>query len=226
MRTEPRRRPAPFRALRVRNYRLFFTGQILSVIGTWTQNTAIAWIVLRQESGSAVGLGVIVALQFTPLLLFGAWAGAIADRTDKPRMLQVTNGAAAVVALATAVLVSSGRHTTALLGVMALLSGCAGAFETPTRQSLAAELVPPADLPSAVGLNGAIMTSSRMVGTAIAGLLIAALDPVACLYLNAASFLAVVGAMALVRRDELHAVTRANKGAARIRDGLRPCSPA
>ena len=162
-----------------------------------------------------------MALQFTPLLLLGAWAGAIADRSDKPRVLQLTSVAAALIALATAVLVSNGHHSTPLLAAMALLGGCAGAFETPTRQSMAAELVPKADLPSAVGLNGAIMTSSRMVGTAVAGLLIATIGAPACLYLNAASFLAVVVAMHLLRREELFAVRRAAAGKGQIRQGLR-----
>ncbi len=204
----------------MRNYRLFFTGQVLSVIGTWTQNTAVAWIVLHQ-SDSSLSLGLIVALQFTPLLVFGAWAGAIADRSDKPTMLQFTNGAAAVIALATAVAVSSGHQSTPLLAVMALLGGCANAFETPTRSSMAAELVPPADLPSAVGLNGAIMTSSRLVGAAIAGLLIGTIGASACLYVNAVSFLAVVIAMQRLRRSELFTVGRAAAGKAQIRQGVR-----
>ena len=220
MRTTGRPRPAPFRALKVRNYRLFFIGQILSVIGTWTQNTAIAWIVLRGGS-SSFDLGLIVALQFTPLLVLGAWAGAIADRTDKPRLLQVANAVSSVVALATAVLVTTGHTSLRTLGIMALLGGVSSAFETPARQTLAAEVVTAEDLPSAVGLNGAIMTSSRLVGTAIAGLLIATIGSTACLYLNAVSFLAVVVAMQLVRRGEFHHVTRAPRGKGQIRQGLR-----
>lgn len=152
----PRSRPEPFRALRVRNYRLSFIGQILSVI-----------------------------------------------------------------ALATALVVSAGRTSTAVLGAMSLLAGTAAAFETPTRQSLAAELVPPDVLPSAIGLNGAIMTSSRLVGTAIAGLLIALVGAATCLHLNAVSFLAVVVAMRLMRRSELFAVSRATRARGQIRPGLR-----
>lgn len=215
-----RRRPAPFRALRTRNYRLFFTGQILSVIGTWTQNTAIAWIVLRRTE-SSVALGVIVALQFLPLLLLGAWAGAIADRSDKRTVLQLTNTAAAAVALATAVLVSAGQRGTVVLAVMSLLAGCAAAFETPTRQSFAAELVGPEDLPSAVGLNGAIMTSSRLVGTAVAGLLITVVGAPACLFVNAVSFLAVIVALRLMRGDDLHAVARPARARGQVRAGVR-----
>lgn len=220
MTPSPRVRPAPFRALRVRNYRLFFIGQILSVIGTWTQATAIAWIVLRQNP-SSVGLGLIVALQFTPLLLLGAWAGAIADRSDKPTLLTITNTVAAVVALGTALTVSAGYSSTTVLAGWSLVAGIVTAFDTPTRQSVAAELVPPEHLPSAVGLNAAIMTSSRMVGAAVAGLLIAIAGPSACLYLNAVSFLAVVVAMSMLRRQEFHAVSRARRAKGQIREGLR-----
>ncbi|MGD9752687.1 MAG: MFS transporter [Acidimicrobiia bacterium] len=216
----PRTRPAPFRALRVRNYRLFFVGQILSVIGTWTQNTAIAWIVLQGRE-SSVDLGAIVALQFLPLLVLGVWAGAIADRTDKPRLLQVTNSVAGIIALATALLVSTGHTSLRTLGIMSLLGGVASAFETPARQTLAAELVRGEDLPSAVGLNGAIMTSSRLVGTAIAGVLIATVGATLCLYLNAVSFLAVVVAMQLMRRDQFNVVARSPRGKGQIRQGLR-----
>ena len=145
-----------------------------------------------------------------------AWAGAIADRHDKPRLLQITSIGGALIALTTAVLVTAGHRSPQVLGIMALLAGVAAAFETPTRQSLAAELVPPADLPSAVGLNGAIMTSSRLVGTAVAGLLIAGVGPEACLYLNAVSFLAVVVAMTRMRRQDFNPVVRAPGGKGQI----------
>ncbi|MFN0026590.1 MAG: MFS transporter [Acidimicrobiales bacterium] len=212
-------RGGALRALRTRNYRLFFLGQVLSVIGTWTQNTALAWILLQE--GDELGFGLIVALQFTPLLVLGAWAGAIADRSDKPRMLQRTNALAAMVALVMAVTVSSGHRSLPVLAALVLLGGCAAAFETPTRQSMAAELVPPPDLPSAVGLNGAIMTSSRLVGSALAGVLISTVGAEVCLYLNAVSFLAVVVAMTAIRREELQPRRRAAPSKGQIRLGLR-----
>ena len=111
-----------FRAMRVRNYRLFFAGQVLSVIGTWTQATAVGWIVLR-ETHDSTGLGIVVALQFFPLLVFGAYAGTLADRIDKRRILIVANVSAAVIALATALLVSGGHRSVAVLAVASLLLG-------------------------------------------------------------------------------------------------------
>ena len=158
-----RGRAGAFRALRVRNYRLFFVGQVLSVIGTWTQATAVGWIVLR-ETHDSTGLGIVVALQFFPLLVFGAYAGTLADRIDKRRILILANVAAAAIALATAVLVSHGDRSVAMLAISSLLLGCSTAFETPTRQSFVAELVQPEDIPSAIGLNGATMTGARSWG--------------------------------------------------------------
>src|SRR5690349_15001684 len=149
-------RAGAFRALRTRNYRLLFIGQVLSVVGTWVQATAVGWIVLH-ETHDPTGLGVVVALQWLPLLVLGAYAGTVADRVDKRLILVVANAAAGVIALATALLVTGGQGTVAVLGLMSLLLGCTTAFETPTRQSFVAELVPAADIPSAVGLNGATM---------------------------------------------------------------------
>ncbi len=210
----------PFRALRTRNYRLFFIGQVLSVIGTWTQNTALAWIVLSEHRSSGA-LGLVVALQFTPLLVLGAWAGAIADRTDKRTMLAAANAGAAVVAVGAAVAVAAGATSIAVLGALSLLGGVAAAFETPARQSFAAELVAPSDLPSAIGLNSATMTGSRMVGSAVAGILLVVLGAPACLFLNAVSFGAVLVALRLMRPEELRRapVGRRERGA--VRAGFR-----
>jgi MFS family permease len=213
-------RAGAFRALRTRNYRLFFVGQVMSVIGTWVQATAVGWIVLHQTHDST-GLGVVVALQFFPLLVLGAYAGTVADRIDKRRILIVANVAAAAIALATALLVSNGHRSVVALGAMSLLLGCTTAFETPTRQSFVAELVQPADIPSAVGLNGATMTGARIVGSAIAGILLAVLGASICLYVNAASFAAVIIGLALMRRDELRPAFVVRRGKRQIRDGFR-----
>lgn len=213
-------RASAFRALRVRNYRLFFAGQVLSVVGTWTQATAVGWIVLR-ETHDSTGLGLVVALQFFPLLVFGAYAGTVADRGDKRRILVVANIAAALIALATALLVSNGYQSVAVLAIMSLLLGCSMAFETPTRQSFIAELVQPEDIPSAVGLNGATMTGARIVGAAIAGVLLAVLGASICLYVNAASFAAVILALLMIRRRELRPAIVVPRGRGQIRDGFR-----
>jgi MFS family permease len=215
-----RPRAGAFRAMRVRNYRLFFAGQVLSVIGTWTQATAVGWIVLR-ETHDSTGLGIVVALQFLPLLVFGAYAGTLADRIDKRRILIVANVSAAVIALATALLVSGGHRSVALLAVASLLLGCSTAFETPTRQSFVAELVQPEDIPSAVGLNGATMTGARIVGSAVAGVLLAVLGASICLYLNAISFGAVIVALLMIRRSELRPSMVIPRGRGQIRDGFR-----
>jgi MFS family permease len=209
-----------FRALRVRNYRLFFIGQVLSVIGTWIQATAVGWIVL-QKTHDSTGLGLVVALQFLPLLLFGAYAGTVADRHDKRTILIVANVSAAAVALATALLVSNDAASVAVLAAMSLLLGCATAFETPTRQSFIAELVQPRDIPSAVGLNGATMTGARVVGSAVAGLVLAALGVSICLYVNAASFGAVIVALVMMHQEELRPAVVVERGRHQIRDGIR-----
>jgi len=209
-----------FRALRVRNFRLFFLGQILNVSGSWIHNTAIAWIVVRQHHAAA-GVGLVIAMQFLPLLLLGAWAGALADRHDKRRMLIVANAAAAVIALATAVLVTTGHRSVSVLAVMALLLGVTTAFELPTRQSLVGQLVEPPDLPSAIGLNVAVMTGSRMAGSALAGLLIVLFSATVCIYINALSFLATILGVVLLRESEIRPTERAVRAKGQIVEGFQ-----
>lgn len=210
----------PFRALRSRPYRLFFCGQVLSVIGTWTQATAVAWILVR-ETGDGKALGLVIALQFFPLLLLGAWSGALADRLDRRHLLLGANIAAGLVALATAVAVASGHTSVSTLATASLLLGLTSAIETPARQSFVSQLVTPVDLQSALGLNGAIMTGSRLLGSALAGLLIATLGAETCLYVNAASFLAAIAALALLGRENLRASPRLARAKGQVRAGLR-----
>ena len=209
-----------FRALKVRNFRLFFIGQVLNVTGSWVHSTAIAWIVVR-ETGGAAGLGTIIAMQFLPLLLLGAWAGALADRHDRRRLLAAANLTAAVIALATGLLVTAGHRSVLVLATMSLLLGITSAFETPTRQSLLGQLVGPTELSSAVGLNAAVMTGSRMAGSAVAGILIVTLGSTTCLYVNAASFLATVVAVVLMRESEIRQSAAHARGEGGVIDGLR-----
>ncbi len=211
---------SPFRALRVRNYRVYFVGNVLSIAGTWTQNVAVAWIVLR-ETGSSSSLGLVVALQFFPLLVLGAWAGSIVDRVDIRRMLVVTSASGGVVAFATAVLVSTGHRSVFVLGSMSLLLGCAAAFDIPARQAFVGELVEPALFPSAVGLNGATQGGARTIGSALAGVLITAIGAAACLYVNALSFVAVVLALLMLDASTFHGGKRTSAGPGRVSDGLR-----
>ncbi len=216
----PRGSGSPFRALRVRNYRIYFVGSVLSIAGTWTQNVAVAWIVL-QETKSSSALGLIVALQFAPLLLLGAWAGSIADRIEPRTVLIVTSASGGVFALMTAVLVSTGHRSVLVLGVMSLLLGCAGAFDITARQVFVSELVPAADIPSAVGMNGATQGGARTIGSALAGVLIAAIGAAACLYVNALSFVAVVLALLMLDPSSFYGGKRTSTGKERVIDGLR-----
>ena len=216
-----RARRAPFRALRHRNFRLLFCGQVLSVIGSWTHNTAVAWLIV-ERSDSPTRLGLVVALQFTPLLVLGAWAGAIADRVPKRTVLFAANAAAALVAAATATAVAAGQRSVPVLGLFSFLLGCAQAFEVPARQSFSAELVPGDDLASAVGLNGATMSFSRLAGSALAGILLVVVGAPACLYLNAVSFGAVLVALFMMRPGELlRRPGRPASGKGQVRAGLR-----
>lgn len=192
---------------------------MLNVTGTWTYNTAVAWIVTH-ERNAARAIGIVTALQFLPLLFFGAWAGGIADRVNRRALLATANGAAAAIALVTAILVSTGHRSLLVLGATALALGMTTVFETPARQTMLGDLVDPEDVPSAVGLNGATMTGSRVLGSAIAGLLIATIGEAACIYLNALSFLATV--IAVVMMDPSAASHDRTLAAARggVRDGL------
>ncbi len=218
--TEKSGTSSPFRALRVRNYRRYFVGQVLTNAGTWTQSVAIAWIVLR-ETRSSSALALVVAAQFTPMLLLAAWAGSIADRVNQRRMLMLTNAAGVVIASLTAVLVSLGHRSVGVLAVMALLLGCAAAFEFPARQGFVGELVEPAYFPSAVGLNAATQGVARTAGSALAGLLIALVGAVTCLYVNAVSYIAAIIALSLVDAATLHKRPPVVSSKGRIREGVR-----
>ena len=168
-----------FRSLRVYNYRLFFFSQVVSMSGTWMQSVAQNWLVL-QLTGSSVALGITVGLQFGPVLVLGAWAGALADRVDKRKLLMVTQSAAAILALILGVLTLADVVTVWMIWVLAALTGTAVALDMPSRQSFVYEMVGPDDLANAVGLNGVIINSSRIVGPAIGGVLIAGIGVAPC----------------------------------------------
>ena len=160
------------RALAGRNFRLYFTGQIVSTIGTWMQLLAQSWLVL-QLTHSGVALGLNVTLQTLPLLVFGVWAGGIADRVDNRKLLIVTAVLGMGQALGLGVLVATGSVTTGWVYAFSFLFGLVFAFDRPAANALLFELVGPADLPSAVGLNSVIQSAGRLVGPAIGGVVIA-----------------------------------------------------
>ncbi|MBV8560291.1 MAG: MFS transporter, partial [Acidimicrobiia bacterium] len=166
-----------FPSLRVRNYRLFFFSQLISLSGTWMQTTAQSWLVLDLTGKGAAGfaLGLMMALQFLPLLLFGVWGGVVADRLDKRRTLIWTQSSAAVLAVALWLIVLTGVTQLWMIYVLAFLLGVVTVFDLPARQAFVIEMVGPDDLTNAVGLNSAVFNGARLIGPAIAGITIHAL---------------------------------------------------
>ena len=209
-----------FRSLRNRNARLFFGGLLVSNVGTWLQSTAMSILVYRL-TGRATSLGVAVALQFLPMLLLGAWAGAVADRYDKRRMCLFTQSALTGQAIVLAVLDFAGHATVPVIYVLSLVLGLANAFDNPARRGLVTELVDPADISNAMGLNTAVMTGSRIFGPALAAALVSPLGTAWCFMLNAISFVAVLGSLVAIDRSKLHSPPRASRGGTPVRDALR-----
>jgi MFS family permease len=210
-----------FRSLKNRNYRLFWFGQLISLTGTWMQDVALGWLVL-DITKSGVALGLTMTIRFLPALLFSLHGGVLADRLPKRQTLVIAQSTQLVVALALGVLTSTGLLTVAIIYVLAGLRGMVDAIEGPTRQAFVPEMVGMADLPNAVGLNSTLFNSARIVGPAIGAAVIGALGMAACFYLNAATFVAVLVALALMRPSELHAVPRAprDKVWRQLREGL------
>jgi MFS family permease len=211
-------RTRTFRSLRARNYRVFFAGQLVSVAGTWMQNLALAWLVL-ELSHSALAVGALAFWRFVPFTVFGLAAGVLADRVDSRRLVIGTQAAAMAVSIALAVVTLTGTATLALVYLLAALGGVTLAFDAPGRQSLTFQLVGPRELPNAVALNTGLFNGSRIVGPAVAGVIIAAAGTGICFVLNAISFLAVLAALASIRPEELHPVER--DPSARLVDGTR-----
>jgi MFS family permease len=209
-----------FRSLRVRNYRLFFFGQLISLTGTWMQQVGQDWLVLRLTD-RALPLGVTLALQFAPMLVLGAWAGAVADRLDKRRLLLATQTAMASLALVLGVLTATGAVRLWMVYVLALLLGCATAFDMPTRQAFVTEMVGPDRIANAVGLNSAVFNSARVVGPAVAGVLITAVGIAPAFLLNAVSYLAVIAGLLAMDPDRLHRLPPVDRAAGQVRAGLR-----
>ncbi|MDY7104091.1 MAG: MFS transporter [Actinomycetota bacterium] len=209
-----------FRSLGTRNFRLFFAGQLVSQAGTWMQSIAITWVVL-QLTNDGVALGLATAAQFLPVLVLGAWSGVVADRVDRHRMLLVTQSAFLVVALAFTALVFTDRITLPLIYLLALLFGVITALDNPARRVLVVEMVDETDVPNAVGLNSALMTGSRVVGPAIAGVLITTVGVNWCFAVNALTYLAVLGALARIDRSKLRSAPPVARGKGQLREGLR-----
>jgi MFS family permease len=209
-----------FNSLEVPNYRRYFAGQLVSLSGTWMQTVAAIWVILTlTDSGVAVGL--TTALQFLPMLLIGAWGGLLADRFPKRRLLMATQALMAIPAVWLLVVTATGvvEPWMVYLGVFAM--GTVNAVDNPTRQSFVFEMVGADRVVNAVSLNSVIVQAARIVGPALAGILIATVGVVPCFALNALTFVAMIFALQRMDPARLHAVPVAEHEPGAIRAGLR-----
>ncbi len=197
-----RSRPRPFRSLAVRNYRLYFSGQLVSLTGTWAQRIAQDWLVLQLTNSGTV-LGIVTALQFGPALLLSLYGGALADRGNKRKLLLASQTGLGLAALVLGILDLTGLVTLWHVLVLAAVVGVISALETPIRQSFVVEMVGPDELPNAVALNSTTFNLARMLGPAIAGLVISAFGTGWAFLGNAVSTLAVLAGLLLMRSAEL-----------------------
>jgi MFS family permease len=195
------------RALHHRNYRLFFSGQAISLVGTWMQQVAQAWLVL-QLTGDPIWLGIVAAAQFVPVMVLGLFAGVAADALPKRRVLIGTQITMMILAAILAVLVVANVVQVWMILVLAFLLGCANALDMPTRQSFSIELVGREDIGNAVALNSAMFNGARVIGPAAAGLAIAAFGVGPAFAINAVSFLAAIIALRMMDERDLHLGSR------------------
>jgi MFS family permease len=209
-----------FRSLRVRNYRLYASGQLVSLTGTWMQRVAQDWLVLSLTN-SGTALGVVTALQFGPSLLLGPVGGVLADRGDKRRILFVTQTALALAALVLGLLDVSGVVQYWHVLVLATALGVISAVDMPVRQSFVIEMVGRDDLTNAVAINSTIFNSGRIIGPALAGVLITAVGTGWAFIGNAASSLAVLAGLMMMRTEELFPSTPLVRARGQLREGLR-----
>jgi MFS family permease len=212
-------RRGSFRALRSPPFRLYFAGQVVSASGTFLQQTAIGWLVLRL-TGSASSLGLVLAAGGLPSLLLGPWGGSIADRVDLRKLLMVTQTIFGVLAGLLWVLAAEGSAGVGVIVAINVIGGFVQIVDSPARQAFVSQLVAPGDLASAVSLNGVVMNSARVVGPALAGVLIVTVGTTPCFAVNAVSYLAVVGALFLVHPLR-QAPGRSHRKGGGVRDGLR-----
>ncbi|MFE7973662.1 MFS transporter [Streptomyces shenzhenensis] len=219
--TTPRpARSSMFSSLRIRNYRLFFLGQVVSNTGTWMQRIAQDWLVLSL-TGSSTAVGVTTALQFLPMLLFGLYGGVLVDRLPKRPALLVTQTSMAVTGLALAALTLTGHVQVWHVYLAAFAVGLATVVDNPARQSFVSEMVGPDQLQNAVSLNSANFQSARLVGPAVAGVLITGVGTGWAFLFNGLSFVAPIAGLLLMRGRELHVVEPTPRGKGQLREGLR-----
>ena len=209
-----------FSSLRVRNYRLFAAGQLVSLTGTWMQRVGQDWLVLRLSHNSGTAIGITTGLQFLPILLFGLQGGVIADRFSKRKLILATQVTMGLLALGLGLLDLFGAVSLYDVYVFAFLLGMATAVDNPTRQAFVSELVGSAELPNAVGLNSATFNAARIFGPAVAGLMIDGVGTAWVFLANAASFVAVITGLLMMRPAELISAPRLVRQSGNLREGL------
>ncbi len=207
------------RSLSIRNYRLYFLGQVVSVSGSWMQQVAIAWLVLRL-TGSAFALGVTTALQTLPYLFLGPWGGLVADRVSKRRLLICTQLAQVIPPLILWAVAERGAAQIWMVYVLVLFRGVINTFDNPARQSFVTEMVGRDAVVNAVSLNASIIQAGRLIGPAIAAVVIATLGLAPCFILNALTFLFMVGMLLLMRPAELTPAPVLPRRKGQLREGL------
>jgi MFS family permease len=212
----------PWRALAHYNYRLYFAGQVVSQVGTWMQRTAQAWLVL-ELSDSPLAIGILAMCQFGPSLVLSLVAGVLADRMSKRRLVMMTTAASMVVSVVLAIIALSGLIQLWHVYVLAILLGALNAVEAPTRAALAMELVGRSDLQSAVGLNSSIFNGARILGPAVAGIVIAVSTTGWCFAINAVTYVFAFLALIFLRGDRLFESRRPPRASmlSQVADGVR-----
>lgn len=218
--TLKRPRGGTFRALVEPNYRKYLAGSFVSNIGTWMQRVAQDWLVLELSGGSGLAVGITTGLQFLPMLLLSPYGGLIADRFNKQKILKLTQAWLALCAAALGVLAVTGVATTAHVYAIAFAFGLGTAFDNPARQSFVPEVAGRDNLPNAIGLNSATFHAARIVGPALAGLVIAAVGSGWAILANAVSYLAFIGALVIMDNHLLRITPPAPRAKRQIREGL------
>jgi len=209
-----------FRSLRVRNFRLFFIGQFISSIGLWMQQVAELWLIL-QLTDSAAAVGLITVTHFGPILLLGLWGGVIADRLDKRKIMLVTQPVLGLIAVGLAIFSATGGVNTGLLYGFSAMTGLALALDNPTWRAFVREMVDLDDVSNAVSLVSMLITSARIIGPALSGILLVSSSATVVFAINGISYLAVLVALLMMRTSELFRVPPIIKSKGQLAEGVR-----
>jgi len=209
-----------FASINIRNFRLYFIGQAISLCGTWMQTIGQAWLVLKMTD-SGVQLGLVTAVQFLPMLVLGPWGGVITDRFSKRKLLYATQTDAGILALLLGILVGTGAVQLWMVYIFALLLGCINVVDNPTRQTFIMEMVGKEQLTNAVSLNSTQVNLARIIGPAIGGALIATIGLTPLFLINAISYVAVLTALYMMRGSELRPTAIVAKAKGQLSEGFR-----